>query len=101
MTQQPIKVYLFRWAGSWGPFQVKIPCGECTLTKDVIVDTINKELSGIPVELQLREWLSEWWKEPGAPPLMMSRPQRFRHGSYWEAQGPYRLKIFADCHSDP
>ncbi|MFT6927025.1 MAG: glutaredoxin [Psychromonas sp.] len=62
MTQQAIKVYLFRWAGSWGPFQVKIPCGECTLTKDVILDTINKELSGIPVELELREWLSEWWK---------------------------------------
>jgi glutaredoxin len=62
MTQQPIKVYLFRWAGSWGPFKVKIPCGECTLTKDVILDTINKELSGIPVELELREWLSEWWK---------------------------------------
>jgi glutaredoxin len=62
MTQQPIKVYLFRWAGSWGPFKVKIPCGECTLTKDVILDTINKELSGVPVELELREWLSEWWK---------------------------------------
>lgn len=62
MTQQPIKVYLFRWAGSWGPFKIKIPCGECTLTKDVIIDTISQELSGIPVQLELREWLSEWWK---------------------------------------
>lgn len=62
MTQQPIKITVFRWAGSWGPFQIKIPCGECSLTKDVILDTIEKELSGISVELELREWLSEWWK---------------------------------------
>ena len=62
MNQQPVKIYLFRWAGSWGPFQVKIPCGECTLTKDVILDTISKELADIPAELELREWLSEWWR---------------------------------------
>ncbi len=62
MNQKPIKVFLYRWAGSWGPFQVKIPCGECTLTKDVILDVLEKELIGIPVELELREWLSEWWK---------------------------------------
>jgi glutaredoxin len=62
MNQQPIKVYVYRWAGSWGPFQIKIPCGECTLIKDVILDSFEKELSGIPVELELREWLSEWWR---------------------------------------
>lgn len=62
MTQQSIKVTLFRWAGSWGPFHVKIPCGECTLTEDVILDTIEKELSGISVELEVRQWLSEWWR---------------------------------------
>ena len=62
MNQPPIKVYVYRWAGSWGPFKVKIPCGECALTKDVILDTFEKELSGISVELELREWLSEWWK---------------------------------------
>ncbi len=62
MNQKPIKVFLYRWAGSWGPFKIKIPCGECTLTKDVILDALEKELFGIPVELVLREWLSEWWK---------------------------------------
>ncbi|MCA2493314.1 glutaredoxin, partial [Vibrio sp. 2175-1] len=24
---QPIKITLYRWAGSWGPFKVNIPCG--------------------------------------------------------------------------
>jgi len=62
MNQESIKITIYRWAGSWGPFKVKISCGECTLTKDVILDTLENELSGIPVELEVREWLSEWWK---------------------------------------
>lgn len=62
MPTQPIQITVFRWAGAWGPFKVNIPCGECSLTKDVIVDTIEKELAGIPVELDMRDWLSEWWK---------------------------------------
>jgi len=61
-TIQPVKVTLFRWAGAWGPFKVNIPCGECSLTLDVIQDTFDTELDGIPVELDVRDWLSEWWK---------------------------------------
>lgn len=53
---------LYRWAGRWGPFKVKIPCGECSLTVDVIEDTFAHELAGVPVELDTREWLTEWWK---------------------------------------
>lgn len=62
MNRESIKITLFRWAGAWGPFKVKIPCGECALTKDIIQDTIRTELADIPVELDVREWLSEWWK---------------------------------------
>jgi len=58
----PVKVTLFRWAGAWGPFTVRIPCGECALTLDIIRDTLETELAGIPVELDIREWLTEWWK---------------------------------------
>ena len=57
-----VKVILFKWAGSFGPFRIKIPCGECALTKDVIEDTVENELAGVPVEIEIREWLSEWWK---------------------------------------
>ena len=39
-----------------------IPCGECSLTLDVITDTFETELAGVPVALDVREWLSEWWK---------------------------------------
>ncbi|MGF1750184.1 glutaredoxin family protein [Vibrio cionasavignyae] len=59
---KPIKVTLYRWAGSWGPFKVNIPCGECTLTKDILNDTFAHELNGVPVELEVKDWLSNWWE---------------------------------------
>jgi glutaredoxin len=62
MDEQAIKITVFRWAGDWGPFHINIPCGECALTKDIILDTITHELAGINVELDLRNWLDEWWK---------------------------------------
>ncbi|MBW2520562.1 MAG: glutaredoxin [Deltaproteobacteria bacterium] len=62
MADDPVKIVLYRWAGTWGPFRIKIPCGECSLTKDVIRDTLSNELDGIPTELVIREWLTEWWQ---------------------------------------
>ena len=57
-----VNITVFRWAGAWGPFKVKIPCGECALTKDIIQDCIDTDLAGIDVELDMRDWLTEWWK---------------------------------------
>lgn len=62
LKQSSVQVVLYRWAGEWGPFKVKIPCGECALTGDVIVDAIQNELAGIPVSLVTRDWLTLWWK---------------------------------------
>ena len=59
---RPVRVTLYRWAGKWGPFKVNIPCGECALTKDVLLDTFETDLAGIPIELDVRDWLSEWYK---------------------------------------
>ena len=61
-TAAPVTITLYRWAGAWGPFKVSIPCGECSLTLDVINDTLARELEGIPVTVDVREWLSEWWR---------------------------------------
>ena len=36
MTAKAVQLLLYRWAGQWGPFKVNIPCGECSLTADVI-----------------------------------------------------------------
>lgn len=61
-NKSEVQVTVYKWAGSFGPFKVKIPCGECTLTGDIIKDTLENELKGIPVKVETREWLSEWWK---------------------------------------
>ncbi|HAS3943013.1 glutaredoxin [Vibrio cholerae] len=58
----PIKVTLYRWAGHFGPFKVNISCGECTLTKDILADTFANELAGVPIELEVKDWLSYWWE---------------------------------------
>ena len=36
--------------------------GECALIVDIIGDTMANELNGVPIELDVCEWLSEWWK---------------------------------------
>ena len=59
---EKVKITLFRWAGSWGPFKVNIPCGECAMTEDVIHDVLNNELAGVPVDLEIKDWLSFWWQ---------------------------------------
>ena len=61
-TGRDVRIVLYRWAGTSGPLKVSIPCGEYSLTLDVITDTFETELAGVPVELDVREWLSEWWK---------------------------------------
>ena len=61
-SPKPVKVTVYRWAGQWGPFKVSIPCGDCSLTGDVIADTFDNELEGIPVALDTLDWLSHWWR---------------------------------------
>ncbi len=58
----PITITLYRWAGHWGPFKVKIPCGECTLTKDILLNVFDTELFGVPVKIIEKDWLSCWWE---------------------------------------
>lgn len=59
---RPIRITFYAWAGSWGPFSIKIPCGECSVTRDILLDLMSNELEGIPLELKEGEWLSNWWR---------------------------------------
>lgn len=58
----PVSIKIYRWAGSFGPFKVKIPCGECALTLDIVKDTLKHELESIEVEIEIKDWLSYWWQ---------------------------------------
>ena len=60
--KESVKITVFRWAGAWGPFRVRIPCGECALTGDIIQDCLTNELAGLEVEVETHDWLSEWWR---------------------------------------
>ena len=60
--RKPAKLLIYRWAGKWGPFKVKIPCGECALTGDVIKDVLENELSNAVVEFETRDWLSHLFR---------------------------------------
>lgn len=59
---KPIHITLYRWAGHFGPLKVNIPCGECTLTKDILDDTFSNELADVSVQLEVKDWLSNWWE---------------------------------------
>lgn len=59
---KPVSLRLYKWAGQWGPFKVRIPCGECALTEDVIEDTLANELANAQVDFSVKEWLSYWWE---------------------------------------
>lgn len=60
--QKKVKLTLYKWAGRFGPFKIKVPCGECALTEDVIEDTMAKELGEIRVDFRTYDWLTVWWR---------------------------------------
>ena len=62
LAMSGINITVYKWAGAWGPFKVNIPCGECTLTEDVIKDTLANELKDVDVELETHDWLTQSWK---------------------------------------
>lgn len=61
-TGSPVSLVLYKWEGKFWPFRIKIPCGECALTHDVINDTLQNELAGVPVEFKTLPWLDNWYK---------------------------------------
>jgi len=59
---EPVRITIYRWEGRWGPFRIQVPCGECALTGDIVQDTVEKELKGIPVVVESHPWLDHWWR---------------------------------------
>jgi glutaredoxin len=57
-----ITVTQYKWAGSFGPFKIRIPCGECAITEGVITDVIATEFPNDKIVVEVLPWLSHWWK---------------------------------------
>lgn len=62
MESKKINITIYKWAGSWGPFKVKIPCGECALTQDIVEDVVKVDVGDVAVNIETHDWLSNWWK---------------------------------------
>lgn len=58
----PAKLLVYKWAGRWGPFKVKVNCGECALTSDIINDMLQGDLQNADVEYGERDWLSHMFE---------------------------------------
>lgn len=72
----PAKLTVYKWAGRKWPFKVKINCGECTLTQDIIKDVLENELVNAEVELEVKDWLSHvfealWKGARHAPAILL------------------------------
>lgn len=52
----------YKWAGSWGPFTIKVPCGECSVSENIVQDVIDSEFSGEDILFEVLEWLPNWWR---------------------------------------
>ena len=72
----PAKLTVYKWGGKKWPFKVKIPCGECSLTQDIIRDVLENEASNAKVELEVKDWLSHlfeavWKGARHAPAILL------------------------------
>jgi hypothetical protein len=52
----------YRWAGKWGPFEIKTVCEECELSQLVIGDLIREKFPHGDVTFEVKEWLPNWWR---------------------------------------
>ncbi len=58
-----IKIVQYKWAGVWGPFKIKIPCGECAVTENIINDVIKNDFGFTDkIAFEVKEWLPNWWR---------------------------------------
>lgn len=62
MQRASTVILLYRWAGHFGPLKITVPCGECSLSEDIIRDTLAHELAHIPTRFIVCDWLSYWWQ---------------------------------------
>ena len=58
----PIHIQIYTWDGQWGPFRIKVRCGECSLTKDIVHNLCKEFLSDIPTKISIDPWLDNWWR---------------------------------------
>lgn len=59
---KPIHITLYKWEGRWGPIGATIPCGECTITDNIIEDVLQSDLKNINIKRESFPFFEHWWK---------------------------------------
>ncbi len=62
IKKDKIKIVQYKWAGNWGPFKIKIPCGECGLSEGVIEHVIKDQFPDVDIDFEVLPWLNNWYK---------------------------------------
>ena len=63
MKTNIINITQYKWEGVWGPFKIKIPCGECAVTENIITDVIQNEFGFTDkIVFEVKAWLPNWWR---------------------------------------
>jgi glutaredoxin len=57
-----VEIIQYKWAGKWGPFKIKIECGECGVTEGIIESVIAEEFPGEDISFKVLPWLPNWYK---------------------------------------
>lgn len=61
MKKTNIKIIQYKWAGKWGPFKIKIDCGECGITESIIEHVISKKFEEYEIDFEVLPWLDNWY----------------------------------------
>ena len=54
---KPVVITQFKWAGKFGPIQIKSHCGECDLTTTFLKKLMEEEFKDKNVKLEIKPWL--------------------------------------------
>lgn len=80
-----VNVCIYTWAGQKGPFRIKSYCEECDLTFHLLEEIRKRGLSGAPVRVEIKPWLSHLWEALAAggwhPPVVVIDGRRFSQGT--------------------
>ncbi len=58
MKPAAVRIILHRRGGAFGPFRIKVPCGERALTRDLIEDRLADERAETSLALETHDWFS-------------------------------------------
>ena len=52
-TKKKVRVIQYKWEGSWGPFRIAVPCGECSANEGITQDVVEGEFAGFHAPITL------------------------------------------------